>query len=537
MNKEKMSGDYQRTRDVILSCQNMDQLKVGIKMFNQLNRLHELPEKDLDKLENLIGLMRMKCRGEDMNEDRSSIGDEFHKAAQMSGVNDLRSIVFSEEEKVMGGKADDMSVKDLADKHNVDVRDIEKEIEVGVRIEMEHTDDKEIAREIAMDHIFEFPDYYTDPNYGLIAVEDIKGENKKMVRVSKDDINRLEKERKLSTDDFDLSYRENIEEDLDSNRISDMLRNKRKKENSRRESPREFEQLRRVRNEKPAFEDLYIDLDSEDEIEEATGAASSGAFVGHMGGGTVRRVFKKSDIPTTKNGIVGKRQTGLPIGKLYSFNEDKEVLEEEITTGNDIIDTLLGIFISSRLYGVKTKEFPQYLAELGPELILSFMKFLRRFGYSVDVDFIRDNWNNLLKKALGKHYKEGGIVEPLKDILWNGGTINYGDGVSLSINKRKKDNYEEEELDEATTVGGVGGVYDTPGFPASKFMGTAGKKGKAPVKKTQPNDILKNLGYQKVRVKEKCKRFPYCNQSPEAIEFYNEGRVVKTIKKGNLKIK
>ena len=240
MNKEKMSGDYQRTRDVILSCQNMDQLKVGIKMFNQLNRLHKLPEKDLDKLENLIGLMRMKCRGEDMNEDRSSIGDEFHKAAQMSGVNDLRSIVFSEEEKVIGGKADDMSVEDLADKHNVDVRDIEKEIEVGVRIEMEHTDDKEIAKEIAMDHIFEFPDYYTDPNYGLIAVEDIKGENKKMVRVSKDDINRLEKERKLTTDDFDLSYRENIEEDLDSNRISDMLRNKRKKENSRRESPIEL---------------------------------------------------------------------------------------------------------------------------------------------------------------------------------------------------------------------------------------------------------------------------------------------------------
>ena len=82
MNKEKMSGDYQRTRDVILSCNNMEQLRVGIKMFNQLNKLHELPEEDLDKLENLIGLMRMKCGGEDMNEDRSSIGDEFHKAAQ-----------------------------------------------------------------------------------------------------------------------------------------------------------------------------------------------------------------------------------------------------------------------------------------------------------------------------------------------------------------------------------------------------------------------------------------------------------------------
>jgi hypothetical protein len=426
MNKEKMSGDYQRTRDVILSCQNMDQLKVGIKMFNQLNRLHELPEKDLDKLENLIGLMRMKCRGEDMNEDRSSIGDEFHKAAQMSGVNDLRSIVFSEEEKVMGGKADDMSVEDLADKHNVDVRDIEKEIEVGVRIEMEHTDDKEIAREIAMDHIFEFPDYYTDPNYGLIAVEDIKGENKKLVRVSKDDINRLEKERKLSTDDFDLSYRENIEEDLDSNRISDMLRNKRKKENSRRESPREFEQLRRVRNEKPNFEDLYVDLDSEEEIEEATGASSSGAFVAPLGGKTIRRTFKKSEIPELVGGVP-KGGMNKPIGSMYSFNEEKEVLEEE------------------------------------------------------------------------------------------------------------------EELDEATTVGSVGGQYVTP-----KFWAKGKGNWRNRVKKAYP-------GGKFVNIKKKCKTYPYCDQgsggpsgSPITLSdtsemdidgYFNEGRVVKTIKKGKLKIK
>ena len=430
MNREKMMGDYTKTRNVIMSCNNWEQLRVGIKMYNQLNKLHKLPEKDLDKLENLIGLMKIKCKSDSSYDvpqkvdERSSIGDEFHKAAQMSGVQDLKSVVFSEEDELRGGKSDDMTVEDLAKKYDVDVKDIEKEIKVGTKIEMEHTEDKDIAKEIAMDHIAEFVDYYTDPKYGLIAVEDIKGENKKMVRVSKDDINRLEKERKLTTDDFDLSYRENIEEDLDSNRISDMLRNKRKKENRRRESPREFEQIRRVRDDKPDFEDLYIDLDSEDEIEEATGAASSGAFVGPMGGGTVRRVFKKSDIPTSKNGIVGKRQTGLPIGKLYSFNEDKEVLEED-----------------------------------------------------------------------------------------------------------------EVELDEATTVGGVGGVYDTPGFAPSKFMGTAGKKGKAPVKKKQPNDVLKNLGYQKVRVKEKCKKFPYCNQSPEAIEFYNEGRVVKTIKKGKLKIK
>lgn len=400
MSREKMSGDYQKTRNVIMSCDNWDQLRVGIKMYNQLNKLHKLPEKDLDKLENLIGLMKIKCKSDSsydvpqkMNE-KSSIGSEFHKAAQASGVQDLRSIVFSED------------------------KDILKEINIGTQIEQNHLPYDE-AKELATQNVSNVPNYYSDPNYCIIAVENKNGD-KKTVRVEKSVYEKSKKgEEQLITDDMEIYH-----EDLDSNRISDMLRNKRKKENRRRESPREFEQIRRVRDDKPDFEDLYIDLDSEDEIEEATGAASSGAFVGPMGGGTVRRVFKKSDIPTSKNGIVGKRQTGLPIGKLYSFNEDKEVLEEE-----------------------------------------------------------------------------------------------------------------EVELDEATTVGGVGGVYDTPGFPASKFMGTAGKKGKAPVKKKQPNDVLKNLGYQKVRVKEKCKKFPYCNQSPEAIEFYNEGRVVKTIKKGNLKIK
>ncbi len=107
MSREKMSGDYQKTRNVIMSCNNWEQLRVGIKMYNQLNKLHKLPEKDLDKLENLIGLMKIKCKSDSsydvpqkMNE-KSSIGSEFHKAAQASGVQDLRSIVFSEDKDIL----------------------------------------------------------------------------------------------------------------------------------------------------------------------------------------------------------------------------------------------------------------------------------------------------------------------------------------------------------------------------------------------------------------------------------------------------
>ena len=60
-----------------------------------------------------------------------------------------------------GGKADDLSLKDLADKHNVPIKDLLKELLVGMEVELEHTDDEMVAIEISLDHIWEFPQYYT----------------------------------------------------------------------------------------------------------------------------------------------------------------------------------------------------------------------------------------------------------------------------------------------------------------------------------------------------------------------------------------
>ena len=37
-----------------------------------------------------------------------------------------------------------------------------EQIELGKKIEKEHTNNEEIAEEIAMDHLDEFPNYYTE---------------------------------------------------------------------------------------------------------------------------------------------------------------------------------------------------------------------------------------------------------------------------------------------------------------------------------------------------------------------------------------
>ena len=44
---------------------------------------------------------------------------------------------------------------------------VRKEIKLGAKIEMEHTDSKAKAKEIAMDHITEYPDYYSNKKHGV----------------------------------------------------------------------------------------------------------------------------------------------------------------------------------------------------------------------------------------------------------------------------------------------------------------------------------------------------------------------------------
>ena len=48
----------------------------------------------------------------------------------------------------------------LAKRHGVSIEVINKQVDKGTRAEMEHTTDVNKAREIALDHILEMPDYY-----------------------------------------------------------------------------------------------------------------------------------------------------------------------------------------------------------------------------------------------------------------------------------------------------------------------------------------------------------------------------------------
>jgi hypothetical protein len=353
--------DYQKVKEVLKSCNNEDQLRVGVRLVNLLDKKYpkeEIPHQYWETLKNITGLMRLKCgteNDEKINEI-SSIGKEFKIAAAATDDPELNQKIWVEE-----------------DSKETD-EDILKEIHIGTQIEKNHCGEEE-AGTLATQNVREIGDYYTNPEYAIIAIQNEGGDSQRTIRISKKEMERLHNDGNVGIDGVNLMYRE------------------------------------------------------EEEMEESTGAGSAGAYVGPMTREVVRRVIKK-DIPVSVNGVVGKRKMNKPIGKIFSY----------------------------------------------------------------------------------------------------GGTQNESEVL------------EEEDIEEATSYADAVGAYDTPGFAPSEFMGTAGKKGKARVNKGITHQKLAYPGGDFVKIKDRCARFPYCNQSPEAIKiskrpfkdaFYEN----KTIKKRNLKIK
>jgi hypothetical protein len=58
------------------------------------------------------------------------------------------------EDLLPGGLADDKTVQDLANKYDVDLEYAKKQLEDGIKVEREHTDNDDKAKEIALDHLY-----------------------------------------------------------------------------------------------------------------------------------------------------------------------------------------------------------------------------------------------------------------------------------------------------------------------------------------------------------------------------------------------
>jgi hypothetical protein len=63
--------------------------------------------------------------------------------------------------EVKGGLSRGKKVEDIAKKHGVSLAELMVQLKMGLKVEMEHTDDRDLAMKIAKDHLVEDPRYYS----------------------------------------------------------------------------------------------------------------------------------------------------------------------------------------------------------------------------------------------------------------------------------------------------------------------------------------------------------------------------------------
>jgi len=94
--------------------------------------------------------------------ERRGIGQKLGKELTPSnkGIHDLIK-QDSREEYKNDENSEGICIEDLAKKHGVSLKEIQHELEMGIKVETEHTEDFDIATKIALDHLNEDPHYYT----------------------------------------------------------------------------------------------------------------------------------------------------------------------------------------------------------------------------------------------------------------------------------------------------------------------------------------------------------------------------------------
>ena len=112
---------------------------------------------------NSDSFLEMQKKSNDLQGQLEGETTEATSAGSAGGYSTPLTKMETKEEKIKGGLADKKSFNDLVKKH-IKVKNIETiikdQLRKGIKVEMEHTDDKKIAKEIAMDHLFEDPKYY-----------------------------------------------------------------------------------------------------------------------------------------------------------------------------------------------------------------------------------------------------------------------------------------------------------------------------------------------------------------------------------------
>ena len=140
--------------DLYLKKNETKNEKDGMLIRSVLERRVRMIYEDHCTDEQLDELFDLACKNRTTGEAIGWILENFDDDAKYEPEDEKFKVL-------EGGRADEATVEEIAEKHGVSVEEIAKQLEMGREIEKEHTTDPDIAERIAMDHLAEIPDYYT----------------------------------------------------------------------------------------------------------------------------------------------------------------------------------------------------------------------------------------------------------------------------------------------------------------------------------------------------------------------------------------
>lgn len=351
-----------------------------------------------------------------------SFADVMKKGDSGELIKDLNKYTREmKEEEIEGGKAEKMSLLDIAMKHafgkkslttghkiNSILGILKSELKKGIEIEKEHTNDENKAKEIAMDHLVEDPHYYSklkkiESNEQIIRKAIKKGLADKLVGTQKlnTPIGKLYSLDKVETkENVGNSAKREFSKDLQKD--SDYIEFK--KNAKRKEGYKEFNYgVPNVTVDDPYIKKRKYSRPGKEEATEATGSGSSGAFSGPI-------AFKDSD-------FLRKSFSETPgVGKIKE--EIEKIEATEATTSGSV-----GGYESPAMWAKSTKKKdwgPSRKTQYKGGSFVKVKKKCTRFPYcnQGDINALKLTKNESVKEAIEKVAKKFKISEQLiKNIL------------------------------------------------------------------------------------------------------------------------
>lgn len=342
------------------------------------------------------------------------------------------------EEKLVGGKGDNMTLRKLAKKHNVTTKDLIRQLEMGIKIEREHTKEVKKAMEIALDHLTEDPKYYTKLKKIETKENDEKVSAKRQfsqdLQQDKDFIEFKKRAKykqgykdfnfgvpNVTSDDPYIKKRkwsrpgkeettENIDKELKGNdkdmvngilEILNQINDKRNRMKVAQNMVKKFKK----EGIKFDYDDFFekCDLSKKIENKEATGSGSSGAFAGPI-------AFKDSDFLRKSFAETPKLKEGLALNAMGLHGVEKAETKEATGSGS------VGGYETPAMWAKSTKKKdwgPSRKTQVPGGSFVKVKKKCTKFPYcnQGDINALKLTKNESVKEAIKSISKKYNIKE------------------------------------------------------------------------------------------------------------------------------